>query len=446
MKHLLTWIGALTVVFFIPAVAEACSCFGGLPICSTFWNTSAVFSGTVVEVEDIRVPAERGSGYYLKKRVHISVKESFRGGVSGIVQVATGGGGGDCGYSFEEGGTYLVYASKNDDGQLSTGICMRTQPIEKADEDLEYIRGLDKMKPVATVSGGILEYRPRRSDDNTPTQARPLAGVSVFLSNASSKYEVKTKGDGTFRFDDLPPGEFRIRISAPPGFWPKEKDHKFTVQSKGCAEFTHHLSLDSSISGRVLKEDGTPAAKIMVHLIPVEQVNLPHQRDPSYAETDDEGKFSIKSMTPGAYYLGVRLLRITMSDFPYPRTFYPGTTKLEEAAVVTVIEGEPQTGLNFQLSKPMKTRKIEGVVMTADGKPATHFAVFTKDIEYAKGGMGDGHGVEIGPNGKFVITRPDGIAYEVYAHSISTEGRQMQSGPVAVPPNGAHKGLKLVIN
>ena len=445
MKQLSIWVGVFALVAILPVVAEACSCFSGFPLCQTYWDTPAVFSGTVTRVEEIRVRAGRPDAYYSKRRVLISVEESFRGYVSGVVQIATGAGGGDCGYNFEEGRSYLVYAYKNEEGQLSSGICSRTRPIEKAEEDLEFIRELDKMKPVGTVSGGIWEYRPKRADDNVSTQPLPLAGVSVFLSNAGSNYETKSKTDGSFRFDDLPPGEFRIRIPAPPGYWPRDLDRRFTVHSKGCVTISHPLSLDSSISGRVIKADGTPAAKIMVHLVPVEQVNLPHQPDPSFAQTDDDGIFIIKEMTPGNYYLGVRLLRITMSDFPYPRTFYPGTTKLEEAAVVTVTAGQPQTGLNFQLPKPLKTRKIEGVVLTADGKPATSFAVFTKDIEYSRGGMGDGYGVETGPNGTFVITRPDGIAYEVYAYSASPDGSQMHAEPVAVPSKGAQKGLKLVI-
>jgi hypothetical protein len=445
MKHLLTWFGALAVVVILPVVAEACSCFSGFPLCQTYWDTPAVFKGTVIEVEEIRVPAGRPDAYYSKRRVHISVDETFRGNVSGVVPIATGAGGGDCGYNFEEGKSYLVYAYKNDEGQLGTGICTRTRPIEKADEDLEFIRGLDKTKPVGTVSGGVQEYKPRRSDDNIWTQPRPLAGVSVFLSNDRSKYEAKTKEDGTFRFDDLTPGEFRLKLLAPPGYWPKEIDQKFRVHPKGCVSMGHSFSLDSSISGRVLKADGTPASKVMVHLIPVEQVNLPHQPDPYFAETDEEGRFSLRSMTPGTYYLGVRLLRITMSDFPYPRTFYPGTTKLEEAAVVTVIAGQPQTGLNFQLPPALRSRTIEGVVVMADGKPAKNFSVHTMDIEYTKGGLGDGTGVELGPDGKFTITRPDGIAYAVHAYVNFPDGKQMHAPPESVPSKGNQKGLKLVV-
>jgi hypothetical protein len=446
MKTLSTWIGVLAIVVLFPVAAAACSCVSGWPICQTYWDTPVVFSGTVTKVEEIRVPAGRPDAFYSKRRVLISVEESFRGDVSGVVPIATGAGGGDCGYHFEEGGSYLIYAYKNEEGQLSTGICSRTRPIEKAEEDLEFIRGLDKAKPVGTVFGNVLEYKPRRSDDNVRTQPLPLAGISVFLSNERTKYEAKTKEDGTFRFDDLPPGEFILKLLGPAGYWPQEIDQKFTVHPKGCVQTGHAFSLDSSISGRVIKADGTPASKISIHMIPVEQVNLNHQRDTYSASTDEEGRFSFRSMTPGAYYVGVRLLRITMSDFPYPRTFYPGTTKLEEAAVVTVIAGQPQTGLNFQLPPALKSRTIEGVVVMAHGKPAKNFSVHTMDIEYAKGGLGDGHSVELGSDGKFKITRPDGIAYAVHAYINLPDGNQMHAPPVSVPSKGNQTGLRLVIS
>ena len=59
---------------------------------------------------------------------------------SGIVEVATGSGGGDCGYRFAIGKRYLVYARKwpPSGSGLTTGICSRTRQIEEADEDIKY--------------------------------------------------------------------------------------------------------------------------------------------------------------------------------------------------------------------------------------------------------------------------------------------------------------------
>jgi hypothetical protein len=37
------------------------------------------------------------------------------------VEIRTGMGGGDCGFSFERGQSYVVYANENKDGWLTTG-------------------------------------------------------------------------------------------------------------------------------------------------------------------------------------------------------------------------------------------------------------------------------------------------------------------------------------
>ena len=58
------------------------------------------------------------------------------------IEVVTGQGGGDCGYPFQVGVDYVVYARRNAEGQLETGICSRTRTLAQAAEDLDYFRGM----------------------------------------------------------------------------------------------------------------------------------------------------------------------------------------------------------------------------------------------------------------------------------------------------------------
>ena len=44
-------------------------------------------------------------------------------------ELTTGFGGGDCGYPFQEGKAYVVFAYRANDGQLGTGICSKTAPL-----------------------------------------------------------------------------------------------------------------------------------------------------------------------------------------------------------------------------------------------------------------------------------------------------------------------------
>jgi hypothetical protein len=119
---------ALMIGLFFVAVqsVQACSCVGTGAPCQAFWNTPAVFSGQVEEVKTIipeSVLADGRKVYGPNRRVvRISVIEGFRGiEQQKSVETHTGGGGGDCGYDFQTGQKYLIYAYKNPEllGQTS---------------------------------------------------------------------------------------------------------------------------------------------------------------------------------------------------------------------------------------------------------------------------------------------------------------------------------------
>ncbi len=58
------------------------------------------------------------------------------------IEIVTGMGGGDCGYSYRSGVAYVIYARKNSEGRPETGICSRTRPLTEAVEDVAYIHSV----------------------------------------------------------------------------------------------------------------------------------------------------------------------------------------------------------------------------------------------------------------------------------------------------------------
>jgi hypothetical protein len=73
--------------------------------------------------------------------VSIHVVRAYRGQVSGTVIILTGMGLGDCGFDFETGKQYLVYADRIDAVNLFTSICSGTSPVEHAGPALRFLRG-----------------------------------------------------------------------------------------------------------------------------------------------------------------------------------------------------------------------------------------------------------------------------------------------------------------
>lgn len=108
-----------------PAPAYACSCvMPGTPQ-EEMENAAAVFSGTVVDIESADY------GY----EVTLQVANAWKNIDSSFVTVRTGMGGGDCGFNFVEGETYMVYAvdSYSNPGELEVTICSLTSLLADAD-------------------------------------------------------------------------------------------------------------------------------------------------------------------------------------------------------------------------------------------------------------------------------------------------------------------------
>jgi hypothetical protein len=119
-------------------------------------DADAVFSGTVASVNIVNqnVPGGINSTPPASREVVLSVLSAWKGVSRSQVTIVTGMGGGDCGYGFTPGATYLVYAYRGSQGspvlsignfrikiplgaqQFWTGICTRTAPIADAAVDL----------------------------------------------------------------------------------------------------------------------------------------------------------------------------------------------------------------------------------------------------------------------------------------------------------------------
>ena len=104
--------------------------------CQAFGEADAVFSGQVISINT----QDFGDRGWSNRLVRFLVKESFRGVNTPELEVTTGMGGGDCGFGFQIGKEYLVYAYPGEGKKLATGICTRTSLLTKADEDLAYIK------------------------------------------------------------------------------------------------------------------------------------------------------------------------------------------------------------------------------------------------------------------------------------------------------------------
>ena len=134
--------------FFTFGAAEsfACSCIldeetpAEIQIKKAYEGAAAVFSGEVVEIT--KEPGD------FNVKVKIKLEKSWKNKLSDEVIIRTGINDGLCGYEFEIGKKYLVYAYGEKDN-LRTDICRRTASLSKNGDVII----LDKIKkPIKTKS------------------------------------------------------------------------------------------------------------------------------------------------------------------------------------------------------------------------------------------------------------------------------------------------------
>jgi hypothetical protein len=112
----------------------ACSCVPPGPPTVELNRADAVFAG---KVTDIDRPLLFNTSADLVK-VTIEVTRFWKGGISRVVTVTTARETPTCGFPFEAGKEYIVYASKRD-GALETNLCTRTKLLSNAQEDLSQL-------------------------------------------------------------------------------------------------------------------------------------------------------------------------------------------------------------------------------------------------------------------------------------------------------------------
>jgi hypothetical protein len=120
--------------------------------------------------------------------------------------------GGDCGFDFEVGKKYLVYAFKDEAGELSTNICTRTTRLERSRGNLAYPRG-KRAAPAANKEASTTTSK--LCGRVIPTDATGSIDSQVLLVRVGSKSPVPDSEagpgtDGSFCVTDVNPGKYHL--------------------------------------------------------------------------------------------------------------------------------------------------------------------------------------------------------------------------------------------
>ena len=175
------------LLIFHPNSAHACSCAGGRSPTDELNSSTAVFSGKVVSIE---VP-NTGPTTNSNMPVHVSLNVStvWKGPSYKTLVLTTALSDVSCGYSFEQGGQYLVYAYGPAD-KLETGLCTGTKLLSNGQTDLAVLGAgtapTNEAPSLTTVRGNqtALTGNPSNSS-SVPPNIHPLLPQSDFVTFSS---------------------------------------------------------------------------------------------------------------------------------------------------------------------------------------------------------------------------------------------------------------------
>jgi hypothetical protein len=141
-------------------------------------------------------------------KVTLTVSERFRGAAGDSLVVGTERGTEACGYPFEVGHEYLVFANESQ-GNVMVTTCSATQPAKMAIARIEQLRALRDGTTLPDIYGFVGTY-PLRWDQTGWEQVQPMPGLTVTARSESAEYRTQTTDDGLYGFRGLPVGRYQL--------------------------------------------------------------------------------------------------------------------------------------------------------------------------------------------------------------------------------------------
>ena len=135
----------ILALILLTSLAYPCSCEEIPPPEGAYEMSNVVFSGQVTDIIE-----DWNNGFM---EISIDVYNTWKGAIDNQVIILTGLD--DCGYYFQLNEEYLIYGYYSQMNHIWTDICTRTNLLEYASEDLDYLNGLNSCETGYTDINGL---------------------------------------------------------------------------------------------------------------------------------------------------------------------------------------------------------------------------------------------------------------------------------------------------
>ena len=246
--------------------------------------------------------------------------------------------------------------------------CSRTKPVQDAIVDLRALRD------APSASGRRLIGYVRQPEKFVcgivpPAPPKPAVGARISLVGPIGERIVTADESGTYEVDDLPPGDYTLRLLVPDsqlvGFWEGDAlPAKVHLDSQGLVEHNFEIFWNGRIEGHVREDSGTPV-RVDVELQNADGNQMPGNVR-SYLPSNDDGSYGIKKIPPGRYF--VVLNPSGPNDrSPFNTQYYQSAFRTQDAQVFQIGEGQKIEGVNFKVPR-LAERTVQVRVNLQNGK------------------------------------------------------------------------------
>lgn len=296
-----------------------------------------IFAGKAIEVSVAGWPPNPVPGKTMTAPMQLLVRFSdvhlYRGETAGDIAVSTGLGGGDCGFPFNKGEAYLVYAWRDDSGNLETGTCSGTMKLQEAGPELRLLNGeppISYDREDFRASEPIDPHKLFRPDDRevcgkvSPPPGGDLntgqaGAIRMFLWHADQdllplRFDSATADEnGYYCFRNIDDGKYLIAAASPPwhgeqyrGFYPgvqeRSKAVAVNLRARGKNPSVDFVLLRDRLASVKGNLRGAPAnsEKSLAIVLMNEVPDAPSDFHP-LAGLGPHGRFEFRDVPPGHY-------------------------------------------------------------------------------------------------------------------------------------------------
>ena len=204
--------------------------------------------------------------------------------------------------------------------------------------------------PRGVISGTVV------SDDGQPLPDVEVRVASLRFATDRLSVSPKTKPNGQFRAEGLPPGRYTVTAFAP-GYVPLADENFGVTTYRPGAVIDLHLTRGGVITGALTETDGAPAITVRVRALRVRDERGQAVREGYSASdlTDDQGVYRIYGLPPGSYLIATGPAQGWSLVAPdgMPPFYYP-TGPPETAQQLELQYGQEISGID------MRRRRLSG--------------------------------------------------------------------------------------